>query len=188
MLEPGRRYVYEDRGLSEELVREVEIGGCVSGWFSGRVIIPVLSPEGEWIWYIGRDRTGEAEKKYVYPRGGRGGALYNHAALLEDLPDDPVLIVEGAFDALAVWPDGVGVLGKPNASQFDALASTRRPVAIVLDGDAYDEAYTLAMRLRLEGQRAGAVKLPAKVDPDEVDLDQLMACARRAIVEGEAVF
>jgi DNA primase len=110
----------------------------------------------------------------------RGEVLYNHTALHVET-ERPVMVVEGVFDALALWPHAVAVLGKPSHFQVDALASAKRPVAIVLDGDAWQEGYALAMRLRLAGQRAGSVTLPPKTDPDEVDRAWLEAAVAECI-------
>ena len=106
--------------------------------------------------------------------------MFNEAALAE-VTDEPALVVEGPFDALAYWPQAVAVLGKPTEPQMLTLLRAVRPVVVVLDGDAWQEAEMLAWRLRFEGQRAGWVRLPPMVDPDEVDPAWLREEARRAI-------
>ena len=65
--------------------------------------------------------------------------------------------------------------------QVEALKLAKRPVAIMLDGDAWEESWILAARLRFEGCRAGFVKLPPRTDPDEVPLDWARNEARRCI-------
>jgi hypothetical protein len=150
--------------------------------FGGRVIVPVLADDGlTWFGFVGRDYTGKASMPYLYPPGmARGAHLYNSIALHED-SIEPVMVVEGVFDAIALWPDAVAVLGKPSHAHVDMLLASRRPVAIVLDGDAYDEARALAMRLRFDGQRAGVVQLPPKKDPDQMDLGWLKHEARECL-------
>ena len=39
----------------------------------------------------------------------------------------------------------------------------------------------LALRLRFEGARAGWIKLPPRIDPDEVDKAELLDAAQRSI-------
>jgi DNA primase len=90
-------------------------------------------------------------------------------------------VVEGVFDALALWPDAVAVLGKPSDQQVDALINAKRPVVIVLDGDAWLEGKWLAARLCLRGKRAGHIRLPPGVDPDEVDRKELEQQAMEAL-------
>jgi len=178
--EPARAYL-RSRGLPEDIWGSAKIGACLSGKHMGRVIVPVLSPDGDWQGWVGRAWVKHAEMAYLYPRGmRRGEVLYNHAALF--VPTDrPVMVVEGVFDALALWPDAVAVLGKPSSDQISTLAASKRPVAVVLDGDAWEEGDWLAMRLRLEGQKAGSVKLPPRKDPDEVNKSWLYEAAAKCV-------
>ncbi len=180
----GARDYLAARGLSNKTIQAAGIGACTRGRFAGRVIIPVLAEDGAWLWYVGRVWRKKAERSYLYPKGDRRGVMFNHAALLV-ASDVPALAVEGCFDAIATWPDGVAVLGKPTDDNFEAFAAAPRPIAMVLDGDAHEEGWSLAYRLRLVGQRAGNVVLPPRVDPDEIPLDVLRAAAARSIVEGE---
>jgi DNA primase len=181
--EPARAYLRK-RGLAEEMWAQARIGACVSGQLAGRVVVPILAPDGEaWLGWVGRAWVKKAKRPYHYPAEmPREGMLYNGAALAVDTTD-PVLVVEGVFDALSLWPDGVAVLGKPSDAQVQALVTTRRPVAVVLDGDAHEEGEALAMRLRCEGQRAGYVWLPPRMDPDEIPAEQLKAQAAACIEE-----
>lgn len=182
-LEPAREYL-RGRGLSLDTVRAVGIGACAHGRMAGRVVIPVLAEDGAWLWYVGRAWQKKAERSYLYPKGDRRGVMFNHAAL-HVKTDTPAMIVEGCFDAIACHPDGVAVLGKPTDDNVEAFATAGRPIAMVLDGDAWVEGWTIAYRLRLAGQRAGNVLLPPRVDPDEVPLAELRAACVAAIAEGQ---
>jgi hypothetical protein len=194
-LTEARAYL-RSRGLGRNVCREAQVGVCDSGKYSGRVIVPITSPEGEWLGWVGRiwesipkdildtifALGGSAPgRKYTYPAGmRRAEILFNSAALLVET-DEPVIAVEGVFDALAYWPHAAAVLGTASEQQIWALGAARRPVAVVLDGDAWRQGEALAMRLQLEGQRAGFVRLPPKVDPDEVDQGWLREEARRCL-------
>jgi hypothetical protein len=176
---PARRYLI-DRGLTRATAAECQIGACLSGRYAGRVIVPVLDVEREtWLGFVARDYTGQAERKYLYP-SGMVRNLWNHRALLQKTTE-PVYVVEGVFDAIAHYPHAVAVLGKPTNEQFSALAAACRPVVVVLDGDAWEEGWALAMRLRVDGAEAGAVRLPPKIDPDEVDPYWLWEEARASL-------
>jgi DNA primase len=107
----------------------------------------------------------------------KGEVLYNAQALSLET-DVPVLVVEGTLDALAHWPDSVALLGKHGKAQVEWLLASRRPVCVVLDGDAWSEGEMLALRLSFAGVRAGSVRLEPKQDPDEVPKAELM---RRAL-------
>lgn len=157
------------RGLTVDMIRQAQIGACLSGPYLGKVVVPIFDEPGErWLGWVGRTWFKKAPDPYRYPPGmPRGVVLYNHAAMHVET-DRPCLIVEGVFDALALWPDGVALLGKQSEWQVQAMLAARRPVAVVLDGDAWEEGWALAMRLRMDGQRAGSVKLPPRMDPDDM--------------------
>lgn len=175
-----REYLTRVRGLDQEHLLAAGVGACLRGEHAGRVVVPVLGEDRTWLWWVGRVWTKHAERTYRYPAGDRTGVIYNHAALLEET-DQPVLVVEGVFDALWLWPWAVAVLGKHNEAQLAALAAARRPVVAVLDGDAWREGEMLALRLRMEEQRAGSVRLPAGTDPDEHPAEAVMRAAERSL-------
>ena len=67
---------------------------------------------------------------------------------------------------------------------LEAMKQAKRPIAIVPDGDAWQDGWILAARLRFLGLRAGYVRLPPKMDPDEVDRDWLLAESAACIDRG----
>lgn len=179
--EPARTYL-RGRGLGPKLWQAASIGACVQGFWAGRVIVPVFGDGCDWLGWVGRAWTKHADVPYLYPRGMRKGLLLYNQATLAVETDVPALVVEGVFDALALWPDAVALLGKASEEQIGALLMANRPVVVVLDGDAWIEGWALAMRLRLDGARAGAVRLPPGRDPDEVSSGWLRMAARESLV------
>ena len=175
----ARAYLEEERLLPVPVLKETGVGACFEGRYRGRVVVPVMSPDGlVWLGWVARAFFPGAQRPYLYPSGANLRAvLFNHSALFLDT-EKPVMVVEGVFDAMALWPDAVAVLGKPGEAQVEALMAANRPVVFVLDGDAWREAWALAARFRVEGLRAGYVRLAAGRDPDEVD---------RAVLEARAV-
>lgn len=178
-LAPARKYL-ASRNLSVDQQAEAKIGACATGRYGQRVVVPLLDSDRDtWLGWVARSWKKDAERKYLYPRG-MVRSLYNHAILLEE-SDEPVYVVEGVFDALALWPYAVAVLGKPTEQHIEALISARRPVVMVLDGDAWEEGWALSMRLKMEGQTAGNIRLAPGVDPDEVDLADLWEAAKTSL-------
>jgi hypothetical protein len=167
-------YLMRKRQLPLWLIKKVGIGACLEGEFRYRVVVPITDDAGSWLWYVGRTWFG---KSYKYPQGDRHGVMFNRAALDEET-DVPVLITEGVFDALPYYPYAVACLGKPQDAQLAALAGARRPIVLALDGDAHEEAWAVAMRLRLRGLAHGEIgyaHLPPCRDPaDMPDVDALM--------------
>lgn len=177
-LEPARQYA--EKRCPRELWFETTIGACSRGPYAGRVVIPILDLDDHtWLGWVGRTWY-PSDKAYTYPKGmNRGNMLYNARALQVET-DEPLLVVEGVFDAIWLWPNAVAVLGKASELQMEALVTTDRPVVMVMDGDAWLEGYAMMQRLRLHGRVAGNVRLPPTLDPDEVPRDWLAEEVRRA--------
>ncbi len=183
-LEPARAYL-RSRDVTLEVMRAANIGACVKGKFAGRIIIPMYKGDNL-VGYVGRIWTKDGELKYRYAEGmQRADILYNHE-VLDVETDEPVIVVEGTFDCFPFWPDAVAVLGKPSEQQFALLAAAKRPVVVVMDGDAWREGAALAMSLSRWGVRAGHIILEPGVDPDEVP-DMVRREARAAVLSEDAI-
>lgn len=164
------------RGFFPRAWESLGIGACLHGAYYGRVIVPVKDGDS-WLGWVGRVWTKKAPLPYIYPPGMRRGEfLFNQAALAEKTVL-PVLVVEGVFDAMHLWPHGVAVMGKPTPKQKDLLLASPRPVVWVLDGDAWEEAWSLTAEFRLLGKETGFVKLPPRKDPDEYPAAWILECA-----------
>lgn len=186
-LTPAWEYL-AGRGIAPGVLAEAGIGACASGSHAGRVVVPVFDLAGEkWLGFSARRWTKCApHDKYRNAVGPwRGGCVYN-AGALHVVTDEPCFVVEGVFDALApaLWPDAVALLGDATEAQIQILIRSRRPLVVVLDGDAHRKAWALATRLRFEGARAEYIRLAPQTDPDEVDAEWLRTTAR-ALLAGE---
>lgn len=188
-LTDAREYLL-GRGFTPDLWKRADIHACGSGWYTGptktqrvvrRIVVPIKAPDGRWLGWSARDWSGTAVRKYLYPEGMNRGTLFYNAAVLTVETDEPALIVEGVFDALPHFDVAAACLGKPSQWQRAMLTSVRRPIAVVLDGDAWEEGQALAWHLQLNGVRAGFVKLDPKEDPGVVDTAWLREEARRCI-------
>lgn len=182
-LDRAREYL-RSRGLVDESVwKAAHVGACLSGRYAGRVIVPIFTIDSEWAGFVGRVWRKRADIPYLYPPGmNRRELLYNEAAVYRET-DEPLFVVEGVLDALALWPDAVAVLGKPSEAQLEILINAERPVAVAFDGDARYEGEAFAMRMRIEGCRTGNIVLPPQKDPDEVPRDWLNEAARECLMQ-----
>jgi DNA primase len=199
----GRNLKYLDnRNIGGELARYFGLRYCHDGKFwweeggrkrfqdySRRVIIPVFNLDGQLASFQGRDITGSADKKYLFPPGfaSTGSILYNgHNAV----GAREVCAGEGVFDVAAIKfaLDGslqtrhvvpIGTFGK-HLSSGDAdsqLAKLQQLQALGLqiitfmwDGEpaALEAAISAGLLCHGIGLKARLAELPADKDPNEV--------------------
>jgi DNA primase len=213
-----------NRGISGEITRYFNLRYSQSGKFSyvgedekvrtqsyaKRIIIPVFDLDGDLVSFQGRDITGLAEKKYLFPPGfaSTGTHIYNahNAHGVED-----VVIGEGVFDVMAIKIalDGqkelraitpLGTFGKhlshgDDASQLAKLVRLReaglKRVTFMWDGEpkAIEAAIESALLLRKYGFVARVAILPKGRDPNEVPASVVRDAYWKAtaINEGSAV-
>lgn len=177
------RWYLEDRNVALQTWQACDIGVSLQDkLFKQRIIVPIKDDDDKWFGYVGRlwDDNGNP-LRYRYPAGmSRGSLLWNHQALYETT-DEPIILVEGVFDALPHYPYAVSCLGKPSRGQMPALYATNRPIVVALDGDAWMEAEALAMKLKFDGKRATFLHLPPKTDPGDLKPGELYDQAVRAL-------
>lgn len=161
--------------------REIDGERCTFCGWGKRVIVPHLD-DGAWLGWVGRILTKKPKKGqlvYRYPKGMKR-TLYN-AKVLEIETDEPALAFEGALDVAHFYDRAFAFFGSPTPAHIQEIKErAKRPVCIVLDGDAWEVGWALGLRLKFDGLRAGSVRLPPKKDPDEVARDWLLSEARRA--------
>lgn len=214
----GRNLKYLDnRGISGDIARYFHLRICVNGGYSyreegklrfqdysKRIIIPVFDLDGNLVSFQGRDITGEAAKKYLFPPGfaATGSHLYNGQNAIGAAH---VVMGEGVFDVAAtkialdeemalrdIVP--IGSFGKhlshgDDESQLAKLELLRelglKMVTIMWDGEerAIQDAIEAGLLLRRHGYTARIAVLPKDKDPNEVPA----AVVRQAFWRAEVV-
>jgi hypothetical protein len=114
------------------------MGYCKSGRYGGRIIIPSIDNDGDCNYFIARSYVGH-NRRYLNPTCGRD-IIFNE--LMIDW-DEPVVIVEGVFDAIVVGDNAIPILGstlREDSLLFQALALYDTPVYVALDPDAEKKA------------------------------------------------
>ena len=176
--------------------------------YSKRIILPIFDLVGDLVSFQGRDITGNAEKKYLFPPGfaSTGSHLYNgqNAHGAED-----VVMGEGAFDVMAakialdqqmelrgIVP--IGSFGKhlshgSDDSQLGKLMTLKegglKRVTIMWDGEdrAIEDAIETGLLLRKYGFVARIAVLPKDKDPNEVPAEVVRNAFWKAEVVNESV-
>ena len=108
-LERSHPYLTEQRGLTPETIVDFGIGYCNKGMMADRIAIPIHNAKGEVVAYAGRfpGDAGEDTPKYKLPPGFRKSQeLYNLDRAVKQPADQPLVIVEGFFDAMKLHQHG----------------------------------------------------------------------------------
>lgn len=162
------------RGFDEDIWEKAKIGVCLNGFYFDRIIVPVFDFSGEkTLGFVARlwRKEKEDELRYRYPKGMKRGSILYEEHLLYEVTDEPLLIVEGIMDALSFYGRACALFGKPSAKHKQLLLKANRPLAIMLDADAFPESWALSSWLKLEGKQANVIKLPPGQDPNTVNKD-----------------
>ncbi len=182
VLRTAREYL-EER-VPRRLWEPLQVGACLSGRFGGRVVIPVINRAGEWVGHVARAWSKLLEPKYLNETGMVTADTFWNEQVFDDPEAEELLVVEGAFDAIAHWPDAVACMGKLKPEQIEVLAGLGRPVVLCPDGDAWEEGWAQAIQLKFRGVPCGSIRLPPRVDPDQVPAGDMRRAKRLALVRG----
>jgi DNA primase len=167
------------RGVTPEMVRTFGLGLYAGkGLLRGRIVVPIHNAAGELIAYVGRAIDGQ-EPKYRFPAGFRKSlVLFNlHRAIAAKT--GIVIVVEGFFDAIAVYQAGtpavVALMGSTlSRYQADLLCRHFTRAVLMLDGDAAGRQGTAAMMQSLAGRLPlTVITLQADMQPDQLASDDL---------------
>lgn len=124
-----------ERGITDEIIENYEIGYTFKGKFFNRVIIPSYDAEGELNYFIARWFSKEPTKlKYLNPDAEKQEIIFNEGKVNWDAT---IYLVEGATDHI-VTPNSIPLLGKFLSAQLLELLQDKAQsfVVIVLDDDA----------------------------------------------------
>jgi DNA primase len=156
-----------ERKIKRTTAREWKIGWARKGRYGGRIIIPIVCPNG--VSFTSRDVTNEQEPKYLNPSG------VNHRKLLLGWDKHPlkgdVVLVEGPMDAIKMWQHGfpsLALLGKVLHVEQLLLLATKPPdssIIVMLDPEENTAPIQVAQQLISFFDEVYIAKLPKKVDP-----------------------
>lgn len=124
----------ESRGLTRRDIFRWKAGYSKQGRYGGRIIIPSFNNTGDINYFIARSYVGH-NKRYLNPPCGRD-IVFNE--LFIDW-DEPVVLVEGVFDAIVAGDNAIPILGstlREASKLFQALVRHDTPVFLGLDPDA----------------------------------------------------
>ena len=126
------------RGIERNEILKWKIGYCEKGRYGGRVIIPSFNSDGNVNYFIARSYVGH-NRRYLNPPCGRD-IIFNELSVDWD---EPLILVEGVFDAIVAGENAIPILGstlRNDSRLFQAIAAHDTPVYLALDPDAEKKA------------------------------------------------
>ena len=156
------------RGITDEIIEKYQIGICLEGEYSGRIIVPSFDKKGELNFFVSRSWNPRSKLKYKNPEASKDFLIFNESLI--DWKKD-IYLVEGVFDSFFL-DNSICLLGKfLTDNLWEKLYSkAKKNIIVCLDGDAYTDAKNLYDKLNggTLYNRVKLVKLPK--DKDVCDL------------------
>jgi len=170
-----RKYLYE-RGLTDNDFVKYNIGYTTTGEYGGRIIIPSYSSSNHLNYFVGRSYEG-AYFKYKNPEASKDIIFFENLINW----DRPIILCEGAFDAIAIKRNAIPILGKSlSPSLWKKLITGKlTDIYIALDTDAKTQALEIAEKLMAAGFKVFLIELPGK-DPSEMGFKQFTKLVQNA--------
>ena len=160
----------QKRGITYEDILKYNIGYCDQGLYTNRVIIPSYSEDGQLNFFVGRDIF-ESKMKYrnsPTPKDVVGFELFINW-------DEPIVLCEGPFDAIAIKRNAIPLFGKTILSNLrrKIIEKKVKQVYISLDRDAILDSIKMVEDFMKNDIDVYFVNLPEK-DPSDLGFENVI--------------
>ena len=158
----------KSRNISEDDMIKYSIGYCEEGLYSNRIIIPSYDEEGKLNFFVGRDIF-DSKLKYrnsPTPKDIIGFELFVNWK-------EPILLVEGALDAISTKINSIPLFGKTimNNLKRKILEKKVKTLYVALDNDAVKDSMKIVEELMNEGIKVHMIKMTEK-DPNDIGYEK----------------
>ena len=163
-------YYLSKREITYEDILKYNIGYCDQGLYTNRVIIPSYSEDGQLNFFVGRDIF-ESKMKYrnsPTPKNVVGFELFINW-------DEPIVLCEGPFDAIAIKRNAIPLFGKTILSNLrrKIIEKKVKQVYISLDRDAILDSIKMVEDFMKNDIDVYFVNLPEK-DPSDLGFEKVI--------------
>ena len=154
-----------NRGISRNEILRNGIGYCESGRYGGMIIIPSYDSDGNLNFFTGRSYYKDARYKHNNPRVSKDIIGFDIFVNW----DEPITIVEGAFDAIAAGTNAIPLFGKLMLDELKSkiLKNKVNRINIALDPDALSHSLKMAQYFMNIDKEVHIIDLGEK-DPSEM--------------------
>jgi DNA primase len=164
------KYLRDDRGFTNYDIIKYHLGFCETGQYRHKIIIPSYNTSGSLNYFVGRDFYG-SDFKHKNPDISKdiiGFELFINWQL-------PVILVEGAIDAITIKRNAIPLFGKTISTELRKrlIEKKVKDIYVCLDKDAQKQALVVAEEFMNEGIVVYFVNLEEK-DPNEIGFEKMV--------------
>ena len=158
-----KKYLYK-RGFTDRDFLKYNIGYCTSGQYTGRIVVPSYGENNQLNFFVARTFE-DAYHKYRNPECSKDIIGFENLINWSQ----PIILVEGVFDAIAVKRNAVPILGKSLSKALikKIVSSTVEDIYIALDRDALKKALQYVEQFLNMGKKVYLVDMQEK-DPSDM--------------------
>lgn len=160
----------KQRGVTMLDILKYRIGYCEHGEYGGKIIIPSYDDTGQLNYFVSRAYYQADKQKHKNPKISKDIVGFD----LTINWSQPIILCEGAFDAIAIKRNAIPLFGKiiQPALQKKIIEKRVRDIYICLDADALRNAIQIAERFMAEGLNVYFIQLQ-NADAAELGFEQI---------------
>ncbi len=158
------------RGISEGDIKRYNIGYCDSGHYANRIIIPSYDNNNRLNYFIARFVFDEEKFKNKNPPVSKNVIMFENQINW----NEPITLVEGVFDAMAVKRNAIPLLGKfvPKTLNDTIYKKEVKSINILLDEDAQEQALRYTVQYQNQGITTKNIK-PTDKDASDMGFSEV---------------
>lgn len=164
------------RGLTRDDILKYNIGYCEEGRYKNRVVIPSYDSNGRLNFFSSRAYY-DSYLSYINCDASKDIVGFE---LFVDW-NEPISLVEGAFDAIAIKRNAIPLFGKTVSQKLEyrIIEHNVRDINLILDNDALKSTLRLAKRFMAEGRNVKITMLEDK-DPSKIGFENMVGIVKKA--------
>jgi len=168
----------DQRGITQQDVVKYDLHYCEQGPLRNMVVIPSYDKDGFLNYYVGRSFDKNAYIKHKLASSTKdiiGFEMYINWDL-------PVILCEGAFDAMAIKRNAIPLFGKKLSTTLmkKIIKSNVKKIYLALDEDALKDAFNHAETFMSYGKQVYLIEMGDK-DPSELGFEQFTKLLHNAV-------
>ena len=160
----------EKRGITKQDILKYNIGYCDDGLYSNRIIVPSYDEDGQLNFFVGRDFY---SSKLKYRNTPTSKDIIGFELFVNW--DEPIILCEGVFDAIAFKRNAIPLFGKTimNNLKMKIIEKKVKTIYLGLDTDALKESIEISEYFINNGIDVKMMTFNEK-DPSETGFENLL--------------